>query len=100
MGDVGKRLFPTFASGGTGFEFVSFPLVQAFNWDGTNLLKLGDRKQLETEPEQNSGDQYTLSPLQQRKEISGFLPRLPNLALRREPSHIFNGNHALLKAAL
>lgn len=59
MGDVGKRLFPTFASGGTGFEFVSFPLVQAFHWDGTDLLKLGDRKQLATEPEQNSGNQYT-----------------------------------------
>lgn len=72
MGDIGKRLFPTFASGGTGFEFVSFPLVQAFHWDGMNLLKLGDRKQLATEPEQNSGNQYTLSPVQLRKEISIF----------------------------
>lgn len=70
MGDVGKRLLPTFASGGTGFEFVSFPLVQAFNWDGMNLLKRGDRKQLETEPKQSSGNQYALSPLQLRKEIS------------------------------
>lgn len=79
---------------------MSFPLVQAFNWDGTNLLKLGDRKRLETEPAQNGGNQYTRSPLQSRKEISGFSPRLPNLSLRKEASHIFNGNKALLKAAL
>lgn len=45
MSDVGKRLFPTFASGDTGFEFVSFPLLQTFHWDGLNLLKLEDRKQ-------------------------------------------------------
>lgn len=37
-----------------------------------NLLKLGDRKQLTTEPEQNSGNQYAISPLQLRKEISNF----------------------------
>jgi hypothetical protein len=45
MGGVGKRLFPTFASGDTGFEIVSFPLALAFHWDGMNLLKQRDRKQ-------------------------------------------------------
>lgn len=40
-----KRLFPTFASGDTGFEIVSFPLALAFHWDGMNLLKQRDRKQ-------------------------------------------------------
>lgn len=99
MGDVGKRLLPTFASGGTGFEFVLFPLVQAFNWDGMNLLKRGDRKQLETEPKQSTGNQYALSPLRLRKEIS-IHHSCQNRSLKREPRHAFSGNKALLQAAL
>lgn len=98
MGDVEKRLFPAFVSGGSGFEFMQFPLVHAVHWDGVNLLKLGDGQQLATEPEQNRRNQYTLSPLQLRGEISMFHQSYQICPF--EPSHIFTGNKAPLKTSL
>lgn len=58
-----------------------------------------DRKQLTTEPEQNSGNQCAISPLQLKRDFQ-FLPQLPNLSLERQPSHVFSGNKVPLKAAL